>query len=47
MNQCLRSDIGSITEIYKGEVMEEEVHWNLESLQINKIMLTLPISAVK
>ena len=28
--QHLRSDIGGITEIYKGEVAEEEVHWSLK-----------------
>ena len=30
MNQHLKSDIGGITEIYKGEVAEEEVHWSLK-----------------
>ena len=29
----MRSDSGGITEIYKGEVAEEEVHWSLAGVQ--------------
>ena len=47
MSQHLRSDLGGITEIYKGGVTEEEEHWSYESLLINKIMLTLSVSVIR